>query len=101
MSLPNFQTQDKDLSLLQSSWGQVLNKLLELPTTKGILIKNVPLAVGANTVNHMLGRKLQGWQIVRQRAASSIFDTQDTNMSQNLTLVLNSSAAVSVDLYVF
>lgn len=101
MSLPIFKSDDKELMLLQSNWSSQLNQLLQNPCNIGILLSNVSLASGANIVNHNLGRKLQGWSIVRKRAASDIYDTQDSNKYPQLTLQLTASSAVVVDLYVF
>lgn len=99
--LPKFGTANEELNLLQTTWAKQLDPLLRLPLNQSLLLKNVPLAVGANVVNHLLGRKLQGWTVVRLRAAAAIYDTQDSNPIPNLTLNLSSSAAVVVDLLVF
>lgn len=99
--LPVFHTDDKDLVMLQNNWTRTLNPLIANPLNQGSILKNVALTTGTNVVNHLLGQKLQGWQIVRQRAAAAIYDNQDTNQSPQLTLVLVSSANVSVDLMVF
>jgi hypothetical protein len=101
MSLPIFQNGDRDLQLLQTSWAQQLNPVIELPTNKGHILKEITLSIGPNSINHLLGRKLQGWYIVRQRAASSLYDLQDSNQIPSFTLILNSSAAVTVDIFVF
>lgn len=102
--LPKFQqtnTTDNDLNTVQLNLVRTLNPIFNTPTLGGNLLTNQTLAAGANTINHGLGRNLNGWQIVRQRASASIWDSQDTNKMQNLTLILNSSAPVTVDLYVF
>lgn len=78
-----------------------MNPVLALPQTNSSILSNVQLKVGSNVINHGLGRTLQGWSLVRQRAAASIYDNQDNNQTPALTLVLVSSAAVSVDLEVF
>lgn len=101
MSLPIFQTQSKDLSLLQTSWAQQLNPVIQLPINNGVLLKNVTLASGDNAVNHLLGRKPQGWFVVRLRALATIYDKQDSNQHPELTLTLNASSAVVIDLFVF
>lgn len=101
MGLPNVQTGDKDFQLLQSLWSAQLNPVLSIPLTKGITLQNVSLVTGDNVVNHLLQRKLQGWFLVRQRGLASIYDTQDTNQKQSLTLTLVSSANVSVDIFVY
>ena len=101
MALPIFQTTDKTLSLMQTNWATQINPVLALPINSGNLLQNISLTAGSNVVNHLLSRKLQGWFLVRKRGSSDIYDTQDTNSTQALTLNLQSSAAVSVDIYVF
>jgi len=102
LSLPIFHTDDQDLSLMQTKWAAQIDPVLVLPWSSGVLLKGVVLAVGSNTINHKLSRVLQGWSIVRMRGVfSQIYDTQDTNTMQGLTLKLNASAAVTVDLLVF
>jgi hypothetical protein len=99
--LPYFQSTDRILSQLQTAWASLINPVITLPQSQGIILPNVSLASGANVVNHMLGRKLQGWQIVRQRASATIYDTQDLNQTPQLTLNLTASGAVVVNLFVF
>lgn len=101
MSLPIFQSKSQEMGLMQTSWAQQLNPIISLPISQGSILTNVPLATGPNTINHLLGRKLQGWWIVRQRSSASIFDTQDNNQMPNLTLLLTASSPVSVDIFVF
>lgn len=97
------QVQSNDLKLEQiqaqtraSTQGSRTN-----PINSGTLLSSVSLSSGDNTISHKLSQKLQGWFIVRLRGAATIYDKQDSNQSQDKTLVLNSSAAVTVDLWVF
>lgn len=99
--LTQFQSGDRVFQMMQNSWASDLNPLLANPALQSIILKNVSLVTGSNVINHLLQRNLQGWKIVRQRAAASIYDNQDTNQASQLTLVLVSSANVSVDLEVF
>lgn len=101
MSLPIFQTNIKELSLLETQWASQINPFLLNPSLQSIILKNVSLINGTTTVNHRLGRKLQGWRLIRVRAAATIHDNQDTNQMQDKTLVLVSNASVIVDLEVF
>lgn len=101
MQLPKFGTPDQALSLLQTQWSQFLNPVISLPMLAQNTIKSQVLASGDTTINHGLGRALQGWFVIRKRAAADIYDKQDSNINTNQTLVLNSSAAVTVDLVVF
>ena len=101
MSLPIYNSAAANFSTMQTNWAQQLNPLTTNPSLKCSILQNVLLNNGSNTINHLLGRKLQGWRIVRQRALASIYDTQDTNIQPALTLILVSNAAVSCDIEVF
>lgn len=67
----------------------------------GLLLKSIALASGTTSVEHKLGRAPEGWIVVRNRAQSTIWDTQDANSMPEKTLILHSSAATTVDLWVF
>lgn len=99
--LPIFQGGNKDLMLLQNTWSALLNPFLQRPQNKSIILQNISLSAGSNTIQTGLNRTLQGWNLVRQRSAASIYDNQDSNQSPTTTLILVSSAAVSVDIEVF
>ena len=101
IKLPVFKDDNKNLMLLQNVWTAILNPFLSTAQLNTTLLKNIDLVVGTNQVNHKLGRKLQGWYIVRQRADSNIYDNQDNNQNPELTLTLVSSNQVTVDLVVF
>lgn len=101
MSLPNFNTSDRILSMLQDQWSSQLNPVLSNPLVNGRLIQSVVLASGNNTINHRLSRNLVGWLVVGQTAASSIYDNQATNQMKDKTLILNASAPCTVNLWVF
>lgn len=102
MSLPIFYSKDQDLSMMQTKWASILDPVVNLPWSTGVLLKNVTLTSGANIVNHKLSRTLQGWMPVRFHGNfAQIFDTQDTNTMPSLTLLLNASTGVTVDLLVF
>lgn len=106
MSLPKVQPTGgtpttKDFVTMQSTWAKSLDPLLIDPMSNGNIIKNVQLLTGNNTVNHLLGRKLQGWVIVRQRGPGAFYDLQESNQLSGLTLILYSSTMVSVDIFCF
>lgn len=114
MTLPIFQTQNKDITLLQNKWSSEINPMLKNPSLDSIILKSVPLVLGPNQVNHMLGRTLQGWRIVRRRLYTpgggfvpyDIYDSQDENQQPKLTLFLQCSQGtatepVVVDIEVF
>lgn len=101
MSLPKYQTAIKELSLLQQTWSAELDPVVNNTFSNGQVLQSVSLVSGANTINHKLGRKLQGWVLTRLRASATIYDTQDANTMPEFTLLLNSSANAVVDIYVF
>lgn len=87
--------------LANPKWAASLNPLLANPLSRGRLLQNVKLASGANTINHGLQRKLQGYFVVLNSAATTFYDSQSTNQMPDLTLILNASGATTVTLYVF
>ena len=87
--------------LAQDRWAAQLDPMLASPPNNSLILKNIKLASGTNVINHLLGRKLQGWGLVRIRASATVYDNQDANQTPDLTLILISSAAVTVDIEVF
>lgn len=101
MTLPIFISGNRDMVMMQTKWSAIIDPVLNFPVNNGIILQDVVLTTGDNTINHKLGRDLQGWFITRLRAAATIFDKQDANSFPQLTLVLNTSANVTVDMVVF
>lgn len=87
--------------MMQTKWSAIIDPVLNFPVNNGIVLQNIVLVSGDNTINHMLGRDLQGWFITRLRASATIYDKQDANSFPQLTLVLHASAGVTVDMVVF
>lgn len=101
VNIPKVQTPNRQVNQLQDNIRTSLAPILQNPVVMGQVLQSVPLTTGANSVNTLLNRTLQGWFIVRQRAAASVYDTQDSNATPQTTLNLVSSADVVIDLYVF
>lgn len=100
-SIAKVQTNNREVNQLQSNILSYLNTLGQNALLSGTILTEQSLVNGSNTINHKLDRKLQGWFIIRQRGPASIYDNQDSNTSPNRTLILISSADVSVDIFVF
>ena len=96
-----FKSPFQDLQLMQTSWASQLNPLLSNPMSNASILYGVVLASGDNVINHKLGQKLIGWNIIGRNSAASVYDKQATNSTPQLTLVLNASAAVTINLAVF
>lgn len=94
--LPQMQT----LVQLSTKWAAILNPLIKNPSNNRNILKNVKLTTGTNVINHGLGQALQGWNPIRVRASATFYDLQDSNQMPDLTLVLVSSADVTIDLEV-
>lgn len=68
----------------------------------GQLIENISIPTGSVVrVSHGLQRPLKGWIVVKQNANSSIWDSENSNSQKTQFLLLNSSANVTVSLWVF
>lgn len=101
ITIPFQQTTDRQLNQFQQALRSALQPITSLPTSQSSILTSISLAAGATTVNHGLNRTLSGWYPVRVRAQATIWDSQDSNSTPDQTLILNSSAAVVVDLVVF
>jgi len=99
------QTTDRIVNQLQDNIANLLEPtattVQDSPLLAGKILEKVDLTSGPNTIRHTLGRVLKGWFIVRQRASATVYDTQDSNDTPQVTLLLTASANVTVDLYVF
>lgn len=100
-ALTKFQTAVKELMLLQTDWISKLNPLLANPSNNSSILNDIALVTGTNTINHLLGHKLQGWSIIRRNGTATIYDTQASNPMPELTLVLVASAPITISLEVF
>jgi hypothetical protein len=85
-------------NLANTRWASILNPIIANPLTNMNIIPNVVLKSGVNVINTGLQQIQQGWVILDQNAAASIYRSADFNKT---TLTLTSSAAVTVSLGVF
>lgn len=98
MPLPQLDSFD----LINTVWGRYLNPLLASPIATPTMLKNIALVSGqTNTINHLLGKVLTGWIVIRQDASSIIWDSQDSNPLPDKTLQLLCSSNVTVNMLVF
>lgn len=84
-----------------SRWKSLLDPVIASPLLGGHLLQNITLASGVNTINHELGRSLQGYFVVLNSAPATFNDNQSTNTMPGLTLNLVASAPCVVSLWVF
>lgn len=102
-SISLVQTQSREVNQLQQNISQAVNPLLKNQLVNGgSILTSVALPTGNTTLQTGLGRALQGWFIIRYHGGwAQIYDNQDTNQNASQTLILNASAPVTVDIYVF
>jgi len=84
------------LNTIQQNVGEKFNELDKVSLLNNVLLKNVSVNTSA-TINHGLGREPVGYIVVRKSANAQIWDTAITADS----LTINSSAAITITLYVF
>lgn len=99
-AVAQIQSSNRVISLLQNNIVKAITNLNSVPLNSGLLLQDIDLAIGDNTVYTGLPAALQGWIVTRLNGASVIYDKQQTNTNP-ATLILNSSAVVTVDLFVF
>lgn len=88
---------ERETSLFQDAVAAILGPLSKNPYIDGLLVPNVVLVIGTNTVIHKLGRAPQGWVITDIDSASTIFKVTMDSQS----LVLDASADVTISLWVY
>lgn len=87
--------------LMLTQWSATLNPLLKSPIANPIILSNVSLASGQNTINHTLGQTLVGYMVILNSASATFYDGQNTNPTPDKTLVIYASAATKVSILVF
>jgi hypothetical protein len=97
--VPLIQQQGFENSQMQQNLVQKLNLLNKIPFLNGILLQNISLATGVNSVPHKLQRKYQGWFFTKKSSAATVYQTSSSDDVQFLTLT--ASASVDVDIWVF
>lgn len=104
MALSNIEllsSKDQDVNQLQINIKKVLTPLINNPLLGGNIVGgSVTLATGDNNISHGLNQTLQGWSVQDINGPAVIYRNQGS-VDPTKILVLNSSAAVTVTLYVF
>ena len=104
MVLDKFQrinTEDYELGTIQGNVGKTLDLLTTGPLAGGVLLEGVVLINGDTNVKHKLGREPLGYVVVRRNGAADIYDKTVAKNLKEIILKLNSSAAITVSLYIF
>lgn len=99
-SVSRVQTQERVLNQIQDNLIKSITDLNAIPLNSGVLLSDIVLASGSNTIYTTLPQAITGWIVTRKSANEDIYDEQSTNINPK-TLILNSSGAVTVSLFVF
>ena len=101
-ALKRINIRDLETNMLQENVAVFLDQIVVNPRLDGILIEDVQLTSGSTTtVNHGLGRKIRGWEIVYKNANADIWAADANQTLPNRQLVLSCSATAKVNLWVF
>lgn len=84
--------------LASTKWSSILNPFLANQLNNVSILAGIALTTGSNTINHKLGRTLQGWFLVDVNGAATVYRSQPLN---DTTLTLTSSADITVSIGVF
>lgn len=98
--LPRYQFALQTLQLLQSTWTTILNPFLANPSNNSSILTGVVLQSGTNVIDHLLGQKMQGWEIADLGAPVTIYRPASAPFNAiTLTLVSSGLAIVNIRVY--
>ena len=93
---------DQDLQRVQENTDNAFRQFLRNALLDSAFLETIDLVTGQdNVINHTLNRPLRGWFPVRKSAEATLWDTQAINTLPSRTLVLQTSADVTISLIVF
>ena len=95
-------TKDDELRRVQDEVALGFQQVDRQPFMNGVILTGTVLASGTDTkVNHGLGRVPQGFVILAKNATADVWTSTTTNPRPELTIILKSSAAVTVTVWIF
>ena len=89
---------DSLLNRIQDSIHQWTQQIVNIPIISGVLLEDISLTTGSNSVEHKLGRKLRGWWVVDKNANVTIYRSA---AKEDKILTLTASGSVTVSIWVF
>lgn len=98
-ALKKIQSADRVLNQFQENVDRVLQPLLANVLADGRLVTGISIVSGTPArVEHKLGRAIRGWLVVDKNANADVWRSTSTLSD---VLILNSSANVTLTLWVF
>lgn len=88
-----------DWALANPQWAAAINPILSNALVSGKIIQSINLVANTpKTINHGLGRMMQGWFVTDTIAAANVWRTQNFNP---LAITLEASANTTISVWVF
>jgi hypothetical protein len=87
----------EEVAKLQARLYEFFTQFIDNPLLNGVQLTKIELGTTAVNVDHKLGRECQGWIITNKNANADVWQTDSSKSS----IVLQASANVVVDLWVF
>lgn len=84
--------------LMNPILASTMNPIIASPLSSASILKNIVLVNGVSTINHKLGRMMQGWFLTDINSPATIYRSAPFNST---TLTLTSDASVIVSIGVF
>ncbi len=89
-----------DLKHVQDAVAQVFNQILQKQIIDGLYLENITITTGtAYSLSHGLGYDPRGWIVAKKNAEADVWQT--VSNTPQATMILNSSADVTISLWVF
>lgn len=100
MALPIIQDPNQNLMLMQRKWKSNLDPIFSNQNINGKTLTNIQLTIGQTVIPHGLGGVQRGWYIVDIQGPVTQMPYRSAPFN-NQNLTLTSTAAVTVNLWVF
>lgn len=99
-TVPQERFQDPQQNAHQLRVVQVLNAIVKIPILDGVLVSGTHVPTGGIVVKHGLARRPNGYLLLTQDVAGSIFENKSLRNTTDL-VVASSAGIIVVDLWVF
>ena len=89
-----------DIELIQQQVKENFTQIADIPFMDGVHKIGNTLGSGDNSIGHGLNREYLGMIVTRQDGASNLY-VKTANTNKNRVIIVNSSAAIEADLWIF
>lgn len=79
---------------------EFVQPLIKNPILDGYIIRRIDIGVGELIIPHSLGRRWNGWWVVRQEAGSLVWEASHQG-DPTKYITLQASALDTIDIYIF